>query len=40
MNRPPVQKSMKRMTYNPVLIFKQQGEEQSESMDNLANEDF
>ena len=31
---------MRAMPYNPVLIFKQQGEQQSDTMDNLANDDF
>ena len=31
---------MRSIPYNPVLIFKQEGEPQSNAMDNLANDDF
>lgn len=29
-----------KMPYNPVLVFKCQGEKQTDSMDNLGEEDF
>ena len=31
---------MRAMPYNPVLIFKQEEEPQSNAMDNLGNDDF
>lgn len=31
---------MKELKYNPVLLFKKQGEEQTMDMDNLADKDF
>ena len=31
---------MKSLEYNPLLLFKQQGEEQSQATDNIGNRDF